>query len=198
MITNIIVRIVILLRKKYIKLMDKIFQIHCCHSLKSCGNNFYISYDSTVMGLNHIMIGDNFNAHARLKLRAFDSYEGQEYSPSVKIGNNFYAGTDCHIGTIGCITIGNNVTLASKVCIIDHSHGIGDYSDINIPVLKRRLGKKGSISIEDNVWICEGAIILSGVKIGQNSIIGANAVVTHNIPANSIAAGIPAKVIKKL
>lgn len=177
--------------------MNKIFQSYCISSLKSCGNNFHISYDSSILGLNHIIVGNNFNAQSRLKLRAFDYYEGFKYNPTITIGDNFYAGTDCHIGAIGKIMIGNNVTLASKVTIIDHSHGIGDYSDIKIPVLKRKLGRKGDILIGNNVWICEGAVILSGVNIGKNSIIGANAVVTHDIPANCIAVGIPAKVIKK-
>lgn len=62
----------------------------------------------------------------------------------------------------------------------------------------RKLGVKGDIIIEDNVWLCEGVVVLSGVRIGKNSIIGANAVVTKDIPANCIAVGIPAKVIKTI
>lgn len=61
--------------------------------------------------------------------------------------------------------------------------------------MKRRLGCKGPIIIEDNVWLCEGVVVLSGVRIGKSSIIGANSVVTHDIPPYSIAVGIPAKVI---
>lgn len=64
--------------------------------------------------------------------------------------------------------------------------------------MKRFLGVKGDIIIEDNVWLCEGVIVLSNVRIGKNSIIGANSVVTKNIPENSIACGIPAKVVKNL
>ncbi len=99
---------------------------------------------------------------------------------------------------VGKVIIGDNVTLASMVTIIDHSHGKGDYSDIDIPVMKRTLGVKGDIIIEDNVWLAEGVVVLANVRIGKNAIIGANSVVTRDIPANSVAVGIPAKVIKTI
>ena len=97
---------------------------------------------------------------------------------------------------VGKLVIGNNVTLASRVTIIDHAHGKADYSDIEIPVMKRELSTKGPIIIEDNVWICEGAVVLSGIIIGKNAIVAANAVVTKNVPANSIVGGVPARVVK--
>ena len=67
-----------------------------------------------------------------------------------------------------------------------------------MPVAKRRLHSKGPIIIEDNVWIGENACILENVRIGKCSIIGANAVVTHDIPPYSVAVGVPAKVIKTI
>ena len=62
----------------------------------------------------------------------------------------------------------------------------------------RPLYSKGPVIIEDNVWIGEGAMIMPNIHIGKGSIIAANSVVTSNIPAYSIAAGVPAKVIKSL
>ena len=64
--------------------------------------------------------------------------------------------------------------------------------------MKRPLHSKGPIIIEDNVWVGENVCILENVRIGKCSIIGANAVVTHDIPPYSIAVGVPAKVIKKI
>lgn len=164
--------------------------------MKSCGKNFKIHSSSSVLSLNKISVGNNFNTGPMLRLRAYYEFENEDYNPSILIGDNFYAGQDCSVLAVGAIIIGNNVTLASRVTIIDHSHGLGDYSDIDIPVMKRRLGVKGPIIIEDNVWLCEGVVVLSNVRIGKNSIIGANSVVTHDIPPYSIAVGIPAKVIK--
>lgn len=150
------------------------------------------------LNLNRISLSDNCQIADRMRLRYHPYYEGKKYNSSIKIGNNFYAGVDCYISAVGNITIGNNVILASRITIIDHSHGKGDYSDIEISTLKRDLGVKGNIIIEDNVWICEGATILSGVRIGNNSIIGANSVVTKDILSNCVAVGIPAKIIKQI
>jgi len=69
-------------------------------------------------------------------------------------------------------------------------HGIYDRAE---PV-----GKTKPIILEDNVWIGDSAIICKGVTIGANSIIGAGAVVTKNVPANSVYAGNPARLVKKL
>jgi len=99
---------------------------------------------------------------------------------------------------IGKLTIGNNVTLASRVTIIDHSHGKLDETDIDVPVMERALISKGPIYIADNVWIGEGAVILGGISIGKNSVIAANAVVTRDIPSNTVAAGVPARPIKTI
>ena len=102
----------------------------------------------------------------------------------------------CHIGAINQIIIGDNVLIGSNVLITDHSHGINDDEDIDIAPSKRKLYSKGPVIIEDNVWIGENVSILPNVRIGKNSIIGANSVVLKDVPAYSIVAGNPAKVIK--
>ena len=86
--------------------------------------------------------------------------------------------------------------MGKKITITDNSHGKADIESLKYSPIKRRLFSNGAISIEDGVWIGEKVTILPGVTIGTNSIIGANAVVTSNIPANCVAVGIPAKVIK--
>lgn len=189
-------RILFFIKHKIERIYHDLFCTYCKKQLKSCGSNFRIHYSSSLLSLHCISVGDNFNTGPRLRLRAYSEYENQRYQPTIFIGNNFYTGVDCAVTAVGNIHIGHNVTLASRVTVIDHSHGKNDYADINTPVMKRTLGVKGDIIIEDNVWLCEGVIVLSNVRIGKNSIIGANSVVTKDIPANSIAAGIPAKVIK--
>jgi acetyltransferase-like isoleucine patch superfamily enzyme len=69
---------------------------------------------------------------------------------------------------------------------------------LSIPPSERKLISKGPVIIGDNVWVGEGVAILPNVTIGRNCIIGTNSVVTKSIPENSVAAGIPAKVIKKI
>jgi len=79
---------------------------------------------------------------------------------------------------------------ASNVYISD-----SDWHDIYNRV---SMGTTAPVTIEENVWIGDGAIICKGVTIGENSIIGAGAVVSRDIPANTIAAGNPAQVVKEL
>ena len=89
------------------------------------------------------------------------------------------------------ITIGKNCMIASGAYITDSDwHGIYDRS---LPV-----GITKPVILEENVWVGDGAIICKGVRIGQNSIIGAGAVVASDIPKNAIAVGNPARVIKTL
>ena len=125
-------------------------------------------------------------------------WEGVKYTPQIKIGNNVNIQTDCHISAINSVIIEDNVLIASFVYISDHSHGTCDYFESLISPIKRRLYSKGAVCIGKNVWIGEKATILPGVTVGEGSIIGANSVVTKNIPAYSIACGTPARVIKRL
>ena len=75
-------------------------------------------------------------------------------------------------------------------------HGQLTFNEIQIEPVKRDLFSKGPVNIGKNVWIGRNACVMPNVKIGDYAIIGANAVVTHDIPAYAIAAGVPAKVIR--
>ena len=138
-----------------------------------------------------------FSAFSNLRIEAIDKYFDYSYQPSIKIGNNVSFGNDCHIGCINEIIISDGVLLGSHILINDHSHGQTDYISDQRPS-DRELISKGPIYIGKNVWICDGVCVLPGVTIGENSIIGANAVVTKDIPANCVAAGNPAKVVRYL
>ena len=90
----------------------------------------------------------------------------------------------------GGITIGNNTKIGPKVSLITENH----HTNPN----KRRFLKSEPIVIGENVWIGASATILANTHIGDNSIIAAGAVVTKDVPANRIVAGVPAKVVKEL
>lgn len=162
------------------------------------GIDSYIPSPRKIYNPKYISIGNNFTALHNTRLEAFSEYYGQVYSPKIIIGDNVSLNSDCHIGCIDKVFIGNNVLIASRVFISDHSHGETSIDSISLPPYLRPLTSKGPIVIEDNVWIGEGVCILSGVTVGTNSIIGANSVVTKDIPPNSVAAGIPAKIVKRI
>lgn len=165
-------------------------------SFKAVGENFSIGDDYRIGGEKHMEIGRNFHALQRLRLEAFDEFNGKIFTPTIKIGNNVIFNSDVHIGCINRIEIGDNCLLASRIYISDHSHGDFSKEMLEIEPIRRPLVSKGPVIIKNNVWIGEGVAILPNVTIGENVVIGANSVITKDVPANSIAAGVPAKVIK--
>jgi acetyltransferase-like isoleucine patch superfamily enzyme len=162
------------------------------------GDASFIEYPVVTMGEKYITIGNNFIAYARLRIEAYDFHLGNAYHPRIIIGNNVSLNYDCHIACINQIVIGDNVLIGSKVHITDHSHGSISHEALATQPARRTLVSKGPVIVEDNVWIGEGVVVLPGVRIGQNSIIGANAVVTKDIPPNCVAGGVPARVIRRL
>jgi acetyltransferase-like isoleucine patch superfamily enzyme len=164
----------------------------------SIGQNPTIPMPYTIVKPEYMHIGDNFVTMYNFRIEAYDEFRGKKYSPRISIGNNVIFNTDCHIGCINEIVIGNNVLVASRVFITDHNHGATDGSDINTPAAFRELTSKGPVVIGDNVWIGEGVAIMPGVTIGKNCIIGANAVIQMSFPDNCVVAGVPAKIIRQM
>lgn len=114
------------------------------------------------------------------------------YGYNITVGNNFFLNLNCKLMDSGKITIGDNVFIAPNVCIITEEHAMD--------AEQRAAGLEytHAVNIGDNVWICAGAMVLPGVTIGSNSVIGAGSVVTKDIPPNSLAVGNPCKVIRTL
>lgn len=154
----------------------------------------YIHPPFRIIGYNYIHLSGNFSSLSNLRIECLDKYNGETFYPNLEIGNNVNFNSDCHVGCINYIQIGDNVLVGSKVMIVDHSHGKS--SELDIPPSKRQLYSKGPIIIGSNTWICENVCILPNVKIGSNCIIGAGAVVNIDVPDNSIAVGNPIRIIE--
>ena len=166
-------------------------------------NNFskmegYIIFPHQLKGEKFISIGKNSTIDKGVNLTAWEKYGEQSFNPLIKIGQNCSIGEHAHITACKEIIIGDNVLTGRRIYISDNFHGNSTKEEIDIPPIKRPLYIKGSVIIEDNVWIGERVCILSGVHIGKGAIIAANAVVTHDVPASCIVGGVPAKIIKKI
>lgn len=114
------------------------------------------------------------------------------YGYNTTVGDNFFLNVNCKLMDSGKITIGDNVFIAPNVCIITEEHAMD--------TAQRILGLEYThpVTIGDNVWICAGVLVLPGVTIGANSVIGAGSVVTKDIPPDSLAVGNPCRVIRKV
>lgn len=128
-----------------------------------------------------------------LKGARIEFYKSDFAEPMFNLGNKVLIGYNCSFLITGSLDIGDNTMIASNVLITTENHGMdpskGSYD--KQPLVSR------DIKIGNNVWIGEKAVILPGVTIGDNCIIGASSVVTKSVEANSIACGCPAKIIKK-
>lgn len=121
----------------------------------------------------------------------------QEMKPVLTIGDDCWFGAFSHITCINKIQIGNWLLTGKYVTITDNSHGTTDFDALQLPPMKRAVYSKGPVIIGNHVWIGDKATILAGVTIGDGAVIAANAVVTKDVPAYCVAAGNPARIIKR-
>lgn len=123
-----------------------------------------------------------------------------EYGINIHVGQECFFNYNCTLLDVSPITLGNGVWLGANVTLATPNHPFLAEERLNAdyPDGRHDLEYSAPITIEDGCWICSGATICGGVTIGRNSIVAAGAVVTRDMPANSIIAGIPAKVIRTL
>ncbi len=123
-----------------------------------------------------------------------------EYGVNIKVGKGCFMNYNCVLLDISPITLGNQVWLGANVTIATPNHPIIASERIvqKYPDGEHDLEYSNPVVIKDNVWVCSGAIICGGVTIGENSVIAAGAVVTKDVPANSVVMGVPAKVVRQI
>jgi len=111
----------------------------------------------------------------------------------VSIGDNTHFAPYTVLYGCGGLTIGSNVGVATHVVISTHGHGS---NRTDIPMVQQPV-ESHPVVIEDDVWICAGAVVTWGTRICRGSIVAAGAVVTRDVPPFSVVAGVPAQVICK-
>jgi acetyltransferase-like isoleucine patch superfamily enzyme len=111
---------------------------------------------------------------------------------TVEIGEKTVMGQECTISAFQRVRIGEQCVVADRAMFIDFDHGV---VEVERPIRLQGIYKR-DVLVGSNVWIGYGACILRGVSVGDNSIVGTNAVVTKDVPANAVVGGIPARIIR--
>ena len=176
--------------------------------LGGCGRNVVFGANIVLRHPHKIFIGDNVVIDDNCLVDAKgESNKGITIGSGVFIGrnsilhckngdiivhDNVNIGFNCDIASSNRIEIGEKVLVAAYAYIVGGGHGYAS----DVPVTEQKRVAVG-IKIDSNAWIGAGVTVLDGVTVGEGTVVGAGAVVTGNLPANSLAAGTPAKVIRQ-
>lgn len=152
----------------------------------------WVGKDVKFFNPQKIQLGDNCDIADDVVFAPLVKHNGNDYSSEIIVGNNVHFGTQDRIASKDAVVIEDDVLFAAFVHITDHSH---DYHDVRLPISKQGVIGKGKVVIKKGAWLAFGCHVLSGVTIGENSVVAANSVVTKDVPPFSVVAGNPARVV---
>jgi acetyltransferase-like isoleucine patch superfamily enzyme len=166
------------------------FRTFHSHRMSGCGAESLINGPFRMDGAEFIQLGEKSILLARSWLYCRPLEGGPGW---LRIGNRCVLGYNNHISSVRDVVIEDDVLTANNVYISDNLH---TYEDIETPIIQQSVRFKRGVRIGRGSWIGENVCVI-GAKIGRNCVIGANSVVTRDIPDYSVAVGAPAKVIRQ-
>jgi acetyltransferase-like isoleucine patch superfamily enzyme len=180
--------------------------------LRACGGRFFLGRQTKILFPSHLSVGRNvaigdyvyMNCYGRhgitlgnnVRIREFGWVQVTSHltnpGDGLTIGDNTYVGPHSVLGAGAHLEIESEVTLGAYVQLLAENHR---FADPQLPINEQGVSRRG-ITVEHGCWLGNGVIVLDGVRIGARSIIGAGSIVTRDIPADSVAAGNPARVLR--
>jgi acetyltransferase-like isoleucine patch superfamily enzyme len=169
----------------------RFFRLAFGYRFRRFGRNVYFIFPAGVDGAKNIELGDDVYIAYKTFLAALP-HTGHP-ACVLSIGSGSRIGRFNHIYATQSVVIGANVLTANNVYISDNLHG---YKDPSIPISQQPILQNGTVEIGEGSWLGHNAVVL-GAHIGKQCVIGANAVVTSNIPDHCVAVGVPAVIIQR-
>lgn len=160
----------------------------------------YLGRGSRVIGTRFITMGGGASIGRYAWIEAVTESGEDSYRPEISFGKGFHASERLHISAINRIDIADNCLFGSCVYISDHNHGSYKGEEQSHPdesPVMRKLVSHGPVVIGANVWIGDNVTIVGPVRIGKGVVVGANSVVTRDVPDHVMVGGIPARIIKQ-
>lgn len=135
------------------------------------------------------LLSELFGYTVPASLRVFPPFY-TDFGKNITVGENVFINACCHFQDHGGVTLGDGCQIGHNVVFATLNHGLSPE--------ERPITYPAPIVLERNVWVGSNATILQGVTIGENAVVAAGAVVTRDVPANTIVGGVPAKFIRKI
>lgn len=177
---------------KLIRVKARLFTLLMKACFGKIGNGTVITPPLRFGNLRHVRLGKNVVINSNCWIQTICSHAGAP--PVLEIHDDASIGMNATISAARRIEIGKHVLLGRNVFITDHNH---EFRDVKLPVQNQGITTPAEVSIGEETWIGQNAVILPGAKIGRHCVIGANSVVTGSIPDFCVAAGAPARVIRR-
>jgi len=140
-----------------------------------------------------IKIGDFVTVHPNCWIQTVGE-DRPKNSPKLIVKNHVSIGMSSTISAAHRIIIEDYVLMARNVFISDHLHG---YEDVARPISLQPITKVRGVAIGAGSWLCQNSVVLPGVTIGRNCVVGANSVVNADVPDYTVVAGTPARIVKR-
>jgi acetyltransferase-like isoleucine patch superfamily enzyme len=162
------------------------------------GEGIRIGRGFVVHGPERITVEDGVSIASHVTLRAMAEYPWtsppQRFESAIVLKRGCFINSFTEIAAAGRITIGESVMIGQQCCIVDMNHG---YEDVTRPVKAQAVRVRGEIRIGDGSWLGAHCVVVGGVTIGRHCTVGAHSLVNHDLPDFCVAAGTPARILKR-
>lgn len=179
--------------RRWRHLSGRLFTELCAPSFQAFGRGSRLRFPLRLKGAERIAVGKNVFVGSDSWFEVVDG--GERAERMIEIGDGTQIAGACTITSAASVKIGENVLIARYVYISDHSHEVRDPV---VPIMAQGIRKVAPVVIRDGAWLGQGAVICPGVVVGRNSVVGANSVVIEDVPDRCVAAGVPARIIRRL
>ena len=170
----------------------KAFSLLAGGAFASFGRHSVLQPPVRLEGEDRIAVGDGVFVGAGSWLQVLD---GHGDGVALEIGDGTSIAGGCVLSAARSIRLGRHVLLARNVYVADHAHA---FDDPGRPVLAQGITRVEPVEIGDGAWLGQNVVVCPGVRIGRGAVVGANSVVLDDVPDRSVAAGVPARVVRRL
>ena len=175
------------------RLESRLFTVLVAASFYSFGGKSTIIPPLRSANLRKISVGYGVTIHRDCWIQVIGE-DPSNAGPVISIGDQASIGMGATISATRRIVIGDYALLGRNVYISDHGH---QYENVSVPVSLQGIRKIAEVRIGRGAWLGQNAVVLPGVSIGENSVIGANSVVCSSIPDFCVAVGSPARIVRR-